>query len=229
MLTTLSLIAGLLLSPPPGPVLVELYTSEGCSSCPPADDLLAELRARDASVHVLAFHVDYWDRLGWPDPYARPEFTARQEARSRRGLYTPQAIVNGAIQLVGSDRAGLRAAIENARATAATVRVTVEAKRRGREVEARAKVAPVPNDGARLSFALVEDGLVSDVKRGENAGRTLRHEAVVRALVTRAAAAEVTASLSLPADAVSGKVRVVAWVERGADHTLLGAGEAMPQ
>ena len=87
------------------PVLVELFTSQGCSSCPPADQLLASLAARP-DVLALAFHVTYWDRLGWPDTFGSPQFTERQQAYAARlggGLYTPEAVIGGELALVGSD------------------------------------------------------------------------------------------------------------------------------
>jgi hypothetical protein len=105
------------------PVLLELFTSEGCSSCPPADRLLETLDRTHliagAEVIVLSEHVDYWDRLGWKDPFSSPQYSARQYEYSRKfhldGVYTPQLVVDGKVQLVGSDRSGPIAAIERAR------------------------------------------------------------------------------------------------------------------
>src|SRR4051812_17852201 len=110
------------------PVVVELFTSQGCSSCPPADALLGELTRR-ADVLPLAFHVDYWNRLGWKDPYSSAESTARQRTYARqlglRTIYTPQMVVDGGIDVVGSERADVLKAIDAARASQRTVPIEV--------------------------------------------------------------------------------------------------------
>lgn len=116
---------------PPQPqraVLVELYTSHGCAACPPADALLAELADR-SDIVALAMHVDYWDYIGWSDPFARPEHTARQKAYARaagaRSIYTPQMVIDGAAALPGNRRAQVLAAIEAAQAQPPSVRMTM--------------------------------------------------------------------------------------------------------
>ena len=145
--------------------ILELYTSEGCSSCPPADELANRLPAsHPGRVFTLAFHVDYWDEIGWPDRFASRRWTERQRMRSPR-LYTPELLLDGR-ELAGRDlplpalpaRAELDLALDGTRAT----------------VSARG--------GDRVYLALTESGLVVDVKAGENRGRTLRHDHVVRAL-----------------------------------------------
>ena len=171
------------------PVLVELFTSEGCSSCPPADRVLARLlSAPPAGVELIALgeHVDYWDSLGWKDRYSSPDFTQRQEAYARRlglrGPYTPQLVVDGRIQVVGSDEPAARAAVLEAARTAvglATARVVREdASHLFLDVSAE---WPVPR-AAEVLVALVQDHARSEVSRGENAGRTLDHVAIVLSL-----------------------------------------------
>jgi hypothetical protein len=168
----------------PAPVLVELFTSEGCSSCPPADQLLTELaRTRfvaGAQVIALSEHVDYWNQLGWTDPFSSREFSDRQAAYGkslRTDVYTPQVVVDGRFVAVGSDRdevlqAIRSAAAKNIPATSLTwtpdLRITVE--------PSRWTVA------AEVYLAITEDGLTSNVRRGENAGRQLSHVAVTRRL-----------------------------------------------
>jgi hypothetical protein len=155
------------------PTVVELYTSEGCSSCPPADRWLSTLKGRP-DVLALAFHVDYWDRLGWTDRFASPEITARQVALSRsagsRSVYTPQVVANGQ---------DWRSWPRLPRAAAATP-VAVTLVREGGSV--RATVSAPAGAPARLAgyWAVLEDGHVSRVGAGENAGETLRHDHVVR-------------------------------------------------
>ncbi|HEX4462268.1 MAG TPA: DUF1223 domain-containing protein [Polyangia bacterium] len=148
--------------------LVELYTSEGCSSCPPADELIDELTARTSSTGApfiaLAFHVDYWDEIGWPDPFASPRWSARQRARSRT-IYTPEVLRDGR----EIDRDRLLSPSEPARA-----QLTLEVD--GAQATVRA------SGGRKLYLAVAESGLVSHVGAGENRGRTLRHDHVVREL-----------------------------------------------
>jgi hypothetical protein len=169
-----------------GVAVVELFTSEGCSSCPPADQVLADLARRGApQVYALAFHVDYWDDLGWPDRFASPESTARQRAYARAfrstGLYTPQMIVGGAEQFTGSDRAHAEAAVERALAHPATVKLSVRVRSDGTNVLRVDYEAPGAPPGCILTAAIVEGSVSSSVTAGENAGKTLRHANVVRA------------------------------------------------
>ncbi|MFO1306444.1 MAG: DUF1223 domain-containing protein [Burkholderiales bacterium] len=162
--------------------LVELYTSEGCDSCPPVDRwLTATFPARDTSASVLAFHVDYWDRLGWKDRFASADYTARQYASMRaRGatfVYTPQVLVQGR----DVDAARRLRAVDAARVHPARATISMEAE--GIDVRVR---AGIPDRRARrhgaLWVAYTDSGLVSDVKAGENRGVQLRHDHVVRAL-----------------------------------------------
>jgi hypothetical protein len=171
------------------PVLVELFTSEGCSSCPPADALLARLaedRAGEIRVVALSEHVDYWDDLGWRDPFSSPVFTQRQEAYARRfrlaGLYTPQLVIAGRSQALGSDGRAVRAAIAAA-AREDSGRIEARVTAAGAS-ELAVDVEATWNAGvaADVLIALVQDRATSRVARGENAGRTLEHVAVVRSL-----------------------------------------------
>ncbi len=177
-----------------GIAVVELFSSEGCSSCPPADDALAEIvqtaADRGQPVFALAFHVDYWNSLGWTDPYSSAAFTARQRDYAGKmhlsSLYTPQMVVNGSTELVGSNRASAREAINTALATApaGTLAATVEAKPAG-GFTVNIKPVGLDEKSTVLNVALVEGGLSSNVKRGENSGRLLKHENVVRWFASR--------------------------------------------
>lgn len=175
----------------PVPVLVELFTSEGCSSCPPADELLIDLVAKQPVEGVfvvgLSEHVDYWNQLGWSDPFSSAAFSARQNAYARVArtdrVYTPQAVVDGRNEIVGSDRESLLRAIRQA---GARVKAVIDLAWTAGDApghELRVTIAGAPGlGGADVYLAVAEDGLATAVGRGENAGRTLRHAAVTRRL-----------------------------------------------
>ena len=171
----------------PVPVLVELFTSEGCSSCPPADKLLIEL-LRDQPVPGvqivgLSEHVDYWDRQGWRDPFSDPKFTRRQNeyafAKKSTDVYTPQMIVDGGAVFVGSDRATALAEIGRAARTPQTsLSLTVSSTNASVSLSAHPELAD-----AHVWLAIAESGLRSNVTRGENEGRTIEHASVTRRLI----------------------------------------------
>lgn len=175
----------------PPPILLELFTSQGCSSCPPADRLLTEL-AQEPGVLVLSFHVDYWNRLGWQDPFSSADWSARQalyaEYFGLDGVYTPQLVVNGHRQMVGSDEKAIRRTLAELRRQSppSPLSLHVEAIRRNRRIEVVLALDGGENVGdlqrRRLWLAIAEHGLVTEVARGENAHKTLRHDGVVRHL-----------------------------------------------
>lgn len=213
--------------------VVELFTSEGCSSCPPADALLASL-ADDAQsagkpVYLLSFHVDYWDRLGWSDPYADAAHTRRQRRYAQhfaaRNVYTPQMIVNGSAEFVGSNRAKATHEIEQALKRKSAVAVTLKKpSRSGEEVTVEYTVSPVP-EKSLLHVAVVERELITKVPRGENAGRTLRHDNVVRRFQTiELSGAEVgKVEFKLPPSLRPERSSVIAYVQDAGNLTVLGA------
>jgi len=170
------------------PVLVELFTSEGCSDCPLADALLAEIDAKQfapgAEAIVLSEHVTYWNHLGWRDPFSMDTMTQRQEAYVRRfGLdsaYTPQMVVDGTSQFVGSDGRALLSAVNKA-ATRPKLALLIENARWDHDSVRFAVRAKKVLD-TKLIAVLAADATRSEVARGENAGRTLHHTAVVRAM-----------------------------------------------
>jgi hypothetical protein len=210
--------------------VVELFTSEGCSSCPPADEVLRDVAAEAARsgrrVYPLAFHVDYWNDLGWPDLFSTALATDRQRAYARvlgeRGVYTPEMIVNGRDAFVGS---------ESSRA-----RRSIDAALRGREVagvDLRAKATP---EGAAVDFAvrnasaghvlqvaLVQLAAETRVRAGENAGRTLRHANVVRAFQTLSLDTSSSGHVMLAAPQATGGAAIVAFVQDPATMSIHGA------
>jgi hypothetical protein len=215
------------------PVLVELFTSEGCSSCPPADALLAKLQREQpvegVQVIVLSEHVDYWDRLGWRDPFSSNLFTRRQEDYSLvlpgGGPYTPEMVVDGAEGFVGSEAGHALGAIRQAaRKRKASIGIT----RAGGRVSV--KVESVPKSSEVL-LAITEGNLLSPVASGENAGRKLPHTAVVRLLRSIGKAkpgAAFTAEESVTV--VKGwkpqDLRVVVFLQERSSRRVLGAAEA---
>lgn len=176
------------------PVLVELFTSEGCSSCPPADALLNRLSHKAAvdgvQIIPLAEHVDYWNHLGWADPFSNPHYTARQRSYAQLfhldQVYTPQMVVNGQRELLGSDESAARSAIAASKQSAmVAANITVPAPGTlHSDVLLNVEVGPIgaPQDGETTDIvvAITEDNLQSNVTRGENQGRRLPHTGVVR-------------------------------------------------
>jgi hypothetical protein len=193
-------------------VLVELFTSEGCSSCPPADALLKLVNGSKTSggelVVGISEHVTYWNSLGWSDPYSSDAYTERQNAYSERfhldGVYTPQMVINGAEQIVGSDHAGLLHAVEQEDAESPRLSLRIMSVNRAANTLTVNFVTSgdVPNQGADLMAVLADDADRSDVLRGENSGRTLAHVSVARS-ITRVArvktAGELTVQIPIPA------------------------------
>lgn len=175
------------------PVLAELFTAEGCNSCPPADRILETLMKEQPVTGVyivgLSEHVTYWDQQGWRDPFGSAQMTQRQTAYGWRfkleSIYTPQVIVDGSAQMVGSDLAALKQTLTDA-AGKPKPRLLVDAKLTPDGKLAGSVSGPGmsfdASEGAELHWAISEDNLVVDVKRGENANRTLHHSGVVRAL-----------------------------------------------
>ena len=161
-------------------VVVELFTSQGCSSCPPADDLLDELAGRPGVV-ALSLHVDYWDYIGWKDPYASPQYTARQqhyaEALNLRYVYTPQIVVDGRANVVGSHRAQVLEAIEAAAQRDRPITITFGTRSGGTVIIPEGHA---PDEGATVWLAVYDREHVTEIKRGENTGHKLRNANVVR-------------------------------------------------
>lgn len=219
----------------PGAVaVVELFTSEGCSSCPPADAALADL-ASERDVYALSFHVDYWDDLGWPDRFASADNTARQQAYARtfgaRGVYTPQMVVGGREQFVGSDRDRADAAIARALGSAPVVPLTLQARRTGADTLAIDYTSSGAPAGATLDVAVVERATSSVVRAGENSGRTLKHTNVVRTFtVVPLASPGGSAAVRVPPGLRSQDGEVIAFAQGpatpGAGMPILGAASA---
>jgi hypothetical protein len=210
-----------------GVAVVELFTSEGCSSCPPADAVVAELTAADPSVYALSFHVDYWDDLGWPDRFASSAFTDRQRGYARslgsRGLYTPEMIVNGVEAFTGSDGARARQAVGRSLAAPAPVPLSIRVEPSAPHAITVDFDAPEAPAGSVIDIAVVERSVSTDVRAGENAGHLLHHVNVVRAYVTVPGKRTGSALVPMPASLRPESGEVIAYVQRASD-----AGGGMP-
>ena len=219
------------------PVLVELFTSEGCSSCPPADVVLGALERTQpvagARVVPLGLHVDYWDRLGWTDPFSTPRATERQRAYAPlgSGSYTPQAVIDGHAETVGSRRGAIEQAIgEASKRPHATIAVDLAARAgESAPFEITLRVGPLPAGSAsdaEAVVALTQNVARVEVKRGENGGSTLEHTAIARDLVIAGAVAGAGGTLKTTIKAplgVTGKdLRIVAFVQERTARKVIG-------
>ncbi len=214
-------------STPPRPVVVELFTSQGCSSCPPADALLRDL-ARRGDVLALGFHVDYWNGLGWKDPYSTPESTTRQQTYSRLfnlgTIYTPQMVVDGQQQIVGSDRVAVMSAIDTAKPET-LVQISFAPDRRHVALAAAAPPDVTPDEaGTSITLLRFIRQRTTDVPGGENSGRQLNDADSVIAL--RPLGAWSGTQQTFPIDP-PGAGEGVAVLVQAADGHILGAGMAL--
>ncbi len=233
----------------PAPVVVELFTSEGCSSCPPADDLLTALvRSQPvpgAQIIALSEHVDYWDRLGWRDRFSSAQFTARQNEYAQRAfhtdnIYTPQVIVNGEREVLGSDARAVKDAIAKAaeRQPSVAVSLTIhpnagtdQKAATDVQVQLQANIAPGTklDEPTELLLAVTEDDLGSHVLRGENSGRDLHHSTVLRTLTpvgtfaAKDASWSGTKAIALGKDWNPRQLRIVALAQGQKSRRILGA------
>jgi hypothetical protein len=207
------------------PVVVELFTSQGCSSCPPADEFLGELAAR-GDVLALSFHVDYWNYIGWEDPFSMPEATERQRgyrhALGLRVAYTPQMVIDGRSDAVGSNRGAVEAAIT---AAAANVHVAVAfAGDAGTGYSVRLPETAL-DAPATVWLVLYDRSHETAVKRGENTGRTIRNSNVVRELIELArwdgAATEIP--LDIAPELTAGRDACAVIVQQDDAGPVLGA------
>ena len=211
------------------PVIVELFTSEGCSSCPPADAVLAELEKRqpvaNAQIIALGEHVDYWNQLGWADPFSSGKFSERQQDYSRAlnaNVYTPQMIVNGQVEFIGSNLKQATDAIAKAvRAPQAKVQITRLAPD---QISVTATDIPkvAAGDTLDILLAITETNLSTNVARGENAGRKLNHVTVVRQLTVIGTAPSATAKLSFEPNWQRANLRIVAFLQERMSRRIVG-------
>lgn len=221
-----------------GFAVVELFTSEGCSSCPPADALVAAVQKedKDLPVYVLAFHVDYWDRLGWKDAFSDAAYSDRQKDYARwlhlESIYTPEVVVNGQTEFVGSDARALRQTIASSLQQPAGVRLAVDdARLSGSELNWQASAAAAGRKDLRLVLAVVEHDAMTKVMAGENAGKNLSHVQIVRTLATAKLDAKGNAAghLGWPNGLKSGDGEVIAFLQEVGSGKIVAATRSVIQ
>jgi hypothetical protein len=208
-----------------GIAVVELFTSEGCSSCPPADEAVAALSDDyPATVFVLGFHVDYWNYLGWKDPFSSAAWSTRQQAYAGAfalsSIYTPQVVVNGRYQFTGSDKIRLYSTVEKELAKNLPAGVELKATTNGQYIQVNYTATGA--EKSWLHFALVQRQASSTVQRGENRGKQLHHIDVVRDFITSASVSGFV-NLHLPAGCKASDLRVIGFVQQKEDLHVNGA------
>ncbi|MFK8164114.1 MAG: DUF1223 domain-containing protein [Lewinella sp.] len=213
--------------------VLELFTSQGCSSCPPADNLLRELNERSLAgenIIALSYHVDYWNYLGWKDPYSSAYYSARQKDYTERigaRTYTPQLVVNGREEMIGSRRGTVQSAVAKAlQNTQQRVAPILTTNVRNGKITAAYTLAADDFKGHRVTALLAQNVARSAVKRGENRGKELQHHNVVRLMEHRPAAPAGTFELALPDGLSPNDVTVVLLVQNTITHALVGAARS---
>lgn len=212
--------------------VLELFTSEGCSSCPSADKLLPQLALLDSNVIPLSFHVDYWNRLGWTDPFSNSEYSERQRNYSRQlnleSVYTPQLVINGEYELVGSNRSKAEAAIKNALQDKSLVQLSIE----NVEMNTDKIRFQVHSEGdikkTNLLAALVQKQVTMNVKAGENRGSKLSHTNVVRILEMQPTTGKNDFEMSVPANLANENWELIVYTQQKNNYKITGASIYKP-
>jgi hypothetical protein len=206
-----------------GFAVLELFTSEGCSSCPPADELLAKIQQETAGkyVYVLAYHVDYWDRQGWKDAFSDAAYSRRQSQYASwlntPQVYTPQLVINGSAEFVGSDETAIRQAISSQMAIDKQTTLSLTAHQEGNKLLLTYPGAP---KGSDLFIAFVQKQAQSKVTRGENAGRSLSHVQIVSSLQ------KASSSITLPDGFNTNNWEVIGFIQNRNNGKILAAAKA---
>ena len=215
-----------------GFALLELYTSEGCSSCPPADELMGRIQNeyQNDNVYVLAYHVDYWDRQGWKDVFSNADYTQRQYDYARflgkEPIYTPQLIVNGKADYIASQETLVRNGIKSALSKPANVNLSLEAKQQNNTLVLNYAINGNLKN-SRLLVAIVQKSAKSNVKRGENAHRILSHFQIVQRLQTiDLKSGKGNAIIALPKNFNPQDFEIIGFVQNVNNGIVLGAEKA---
>ncbi|NLR59197.1 DUF1223 domain-containing protein [Chitinophaga polysaccharea] len=214
-----------------GFAVVELFTSEGCSSCPPADELLSRLEqeSNGQPLYLLAYHVDYWDHQGWRDSYSQHAFSERQrQYASWLGLstvYTPQMVINGSHEMIGSDVSVVKRAVNTALDQPAGASLTLQAHSTARQLEVNWQLSS-PRKNTRLLLALVQKNGQSQVRAGENAGKKLSHVQIVQQLAAVNAKESDHVTLALPAGFNNTDWELIGFVQNDTNGKIIAATKA---
>ena len=209
-----------------GFAVVELFTSEGCSSCPAADETVAKLLSKNIeNVYILAYHVDYWNKLGWKDPFSKAAYSQRQNQYAAKfdlnSVYTPQVIVNGSSEFVGSDENKLTTSVENNLDKQSAQNISITTTRSNNTVTINYDIDA--SESVLLNLALVQPEATTSVKRGENGGRTLHHVNIVRALKTIDATGKGSVTIEIPTELSGVTLQLIAYTQSKKNFEILGA------
>lgn len=209
--------------------LLELFTSEGCSSCPSADKLLPQLAALDSNIITLSFHVDYWNNLGWEDKFSSSEFTNRQREYGQQlhleSVYTPQLVINGRYELVGSNRSTAETDIKTVLKENVAIQLQFdEVKKDGQQLKIACH-ADGELKNQDIFIALVQKHAETNVSAGENRGSKLSHTNVVRSLIKKSAQQKMDFEISCPKDLADGNWQLVLFSQDKNDLRITGANK----
>jgi hypothetical protein len=216
-----------------GFAVIELFTSEGCLSCPPADELVARIQKenKDKQVYILAYHVDYWNRLGWKDVFSSTDYSKRQNEYAGwlrlQSVYTPQIVVNGKKEFVGSEEGTLRNAITAGLRTDPSATLTLHAQKEHNQVMVQYQ-ANGADKNSGLLLALVQKAAQTKVQRGENGGHTLSHVQIVRKIQSQSLneGGNGNASIALPEGFNTQGWEVIGFVQNKTNGAILAAARS---
>ena len=211
-----------------GFAVVELFTSEGCSSCPPADEAVGKLLKRNIDkTYILSFHVDYWNRLGWKDKFSKQEYTARQGVYAKKmaleSIYTPQIIVNGTSEFVGSNEIALNNAVNNGIKNGSLSNLNITVLRKNNSLTINYNI--IDAGALFLNCAIVLPEANTQVKRGENGGRNLKHVNVVMDLKIIETKGSGELTMDIPKELIDKPFKVIAFSQAKQNLKILGADE----
>lgn len=216
-----------------GFAVVELFTSEGCSSCPPADELVARIEKeyQNQPVYILAFHVDYWNRLGWKDVFSSADYSKRQQDYAKSlhlsSVYTPQIVINGTKEFVGSQEGNLRSSIKAGLQKAAPAQISLtDIKNNGSQLTVNYHTGGISKN-CEIVWALVQKSAQTNVKAGENKGHTLTQVQIVRELKSTEINSNKagSAQLALPKLIAGQNLEVIALLQDTESGQILGAAK----
>jgi len=207
--------------------ILELFTSEGCSSCPPADRLLPQLASLDSNIIPLSFHVDYWNHLGWTDPFSKGEFSERQREYGERfhleSIYTPQLIINGEYELVGSNRSTAEADIKSALKEKPGVQIKIDEIKKDKNKLTISCHLEGDWQQTNLTSVVVQKYAEMKIKGGENGGRKLSHTNVVRSFMQKPAQQIMDFEIEIPDDLTNNNSQLILYAQQKNDLRITGA------